>query len=606
MSEIIDIVEPYIPGPQGESGEITSATAVGLAAGADPTVTLGGTPEQRTIQFGIPKGDPGSDGDDATITGVTASTLPPQSDATVTMGGTPTARTFAFGIPKGDPGSGSVNSVNGDLGPDVVLDAADVGAITPAGVDSKIEDALADLPRGADLVGSIRYPLYIAHRGSMLCYPENSWEAYRASYEAGFTPEADVRALADGTLVCLHDATTTRTMNITGNVASQTVAQWRAAKIKPPVNPGTIGGLPAMTGTGWGTPVFFEDYLDEFGGKIALWPEIKVTGAPATAAIKAVTDRGLHRSVIIQSGTLAVCEEAVAAGVPALMLTNTTAPATLVAAGIEYVGVSAAATNAYVTSCKTAGLKVIAYAMNTKAEADAQLARGCDGVFSDDPWEVSRQFTPVTSLDLSSGHLPPAMQWMRGHSAAPATGTTQRLEVANDTFLFLNEETTAYGGRVRLGMFGFNVGNSMTVRLTAQSIGTVTNEGNWMFGVYLGKQIGDVAVNEEPLESQFRFAMVRRDGRKHAYEKRTMTDPISQLGTGVPATTPPYAKVGGRSAPMDFEIQFTPTTVSIRNLTLNDTDLEATNTSLSIPGSYVTLCLNGSVGRVYDVSVKFP
>lgn len=31
--------------------------------------------------------------------------------------------------PKGDPGSGSVDSVNGDLGPDVVLDASDVGAV---------------------------------------------------------------------------------------------------------------------------------------------------------------------------------------------------------------------------------------------------------------------------------------------------------------------------------------------------------------------------------------------------------------------------------------------------------------------------------------------
>ncbi|MFE9340877.1 right-handed parallel beta-helix repeat-containing protein [Streptomyces sp. NPDC007063] len=31
--------------------------------------------------------------------------------------------------PKGDPGDGSVSSVNGDLGPDIVLDAADVGAV---------------------------------------------------------------------------------------------------------------------------------------------------------------------------------------------------------------------------------------------------------------------------------------------------------------------------------------------------------------------------------------------------------------------------------------------------------------------------------------------
>lgn len=90
MTEIIDIVEPAIPGSkgdQGPAGEIVDATATALPTGADPTVTLGGTPSERTIEFGLPRG------------------------------------------PKGDPGDGSVNSVNGDFGPDVILNAGDVGAI---------------------------------------------------------------------------------------------------------------------------------------------------------------------------------------------------------------------------------------------------------------------------------------------------------------------------------------------------------------------------------------------------------------------------------------------------------------------------------------------
>lgn len=45
-------------GPQGPAGTITAATATGLAAGTPPTVTLGGTPEQRTFAFGIPAGNP--------------------------------------------------------------------------------------------------------------------------------------------------------------------------------------------------------------------------------------------------------------------------------------------------------------------------------------------------------------------------------------------------------------------------------------------------------------------------------------------------------------------------------------------------------------------
>lgn len=66
-----------IQGPKGDKGDdgiagtITSATAVALASGASPTVTLGGTPSARTIQFGIPKGDTGDTPTIKTLTGIT-------------------------------------------------------------------------------------------------------------------------------------------------------------------------------------------------------------------------------------------------------------------------------------------------------------------------------------------------------------------------------------------------------------------------------------------------------------------------------------------------------------------------------------------------------
>lgn len=100
----------YIPGPEGASGAsgtIESATAIGLAAGADPTVTLGGTPN---------------------------------------------ARTFIFGIPKGEPGSGSVNSVNGDTGPDVVLDAADVGAVPDTQFATQSSRGIVELATDAEVI----------------------------------------------------------------------------------------------------------------------------------------------------------------------------------------------------------------------------------------------------------------------------------------------------------------------------------------------------------------------------------------------------------------------------------------------------------------------
>ncbi len=49
-------------GNTGPSGTITSATASGLGVGVAPTVTLGGTPEARTMAFGIPVGATGATG----------------------------------------------------------------------------------------------------------------------------------------------------------------------------------------------------------------------------------------------------------------------------------------------------------------------------------------------------------------------------------------------------------------------------------------------------------------------------------------------------------------------------------------------------------------
>jgi len=60
MPTTFDIVG--VRGPQGPSGTITSASATSLAYGSTPTVTLGGTPEARTMQFNIPQGQQGPPG----------------------------------------------------------------------------------------------------------------------------------------------------------------------------------------------------------------------------------------------------------------------------------------------------------------------------------------------------------------------------------------------------------------------------------------------------------------------------------------------------------------------------------------------------------------
>ena len=96
MATAEDPARQGIDGEQGPAGTITSVSAVALAAGASPTITLGGTPSARTMAFGIPSGEAGAAG---TITSVTVSMLPAGSSPTVTLGGTPNARTIEIGIP---------------------------------------------------------------------------------------------------------------------------------------------------------------------------------------------------------------------------------------------------------------------------------------------------------------------------------------------------------------------------------------------------------------------------------------------------------------------------------------------------------------------------
>lgn len=441
----------------------------------------------------------------------------------------------------------------------------------------------------ADLVAELRYPLYISHRGGRLVMPEHSIEAYRRSFEDGFSPEADVLGLADGTLVCIHDTTTTRTMNISKSVASTTVDEWRNALVLPAVQ-----SSGKFSSTGYGTPVFFNDYLDEFGGKIVLWPEIK-SPSVSTAAIKAITDRGLHGSVVVQSGDFDVCREAVAAGLYALYLSNSAVPTDVVNAGIQFVGVPAAATNTYVNNLKAEGLKVIAYTVNTKPDADAQLARGCDGVFTDDPWETSRQYPPKNTLDLSKDYLPVASQWAIGASAGNAAAVVQ-----NGVFDFTNSGSSASASHIKLGQFGYG-GQTCQVRLWAQSFGRTSSEANWLFGVYLGRQVDDGPVTEDPTGSAFRLAVARRNGGKAVFRKSTLGATTESLGT---TSDTAYAPANGRGEPMLFEIDFTPTTVSLKNLTRNDTDLTVTHATQAGDAHYITLCVNGGIGRVWGVSVS--
>ena len=79
------------------------------------------------------------------------------------------------------------------------------------------------------LLGDVSSARFIAHRGESLDAPENTLAAFQLAVDrqtAGF--ECDIYLTADNEIVCIHDATTTRTTGTNLTVAASTLAQLRA------------------------------------------------------------------------------------------------------------------------------------------------------------------------------------------------------------------------------------------------------------------------------------------------------------------------------------------------------------------------------------------
>jgi glycerophosphoryl diester phosphodiesterase len=77
-------------------------------------------------------------------------------------------------------------------------------------------------------------PIYFqAHRGAIDEAPENTLVAYEHAWRIpGAIPEVDVRTTADGTLVCLHDATLARTTHAPAPLAQRPISTLSLAEVR--------------------------------------------------------------------------------------------------------------------------------------------------------------------------------------------------------------------------------------------------------------------------------------------------------------------------------------------------------------------------------------
>jgi glycerophosphoryl diester phosphodiesterase len=250
---------------------------------------------------------------------------------------------------------------------------------------------------GTATVDGLSYPLVVAHRGGADLFPENTMAAYQGARGLGCraVEAGDLQLTADGVLVAMHDSTVDRTTTGRGNVADYALAGIRGLRVD----------ASRWFGGGWADqPVpTFAEILDRLGGAVVLVPESKSVGTATTLAIvEAVCARGLQDSVIVQSFRLDEVALAAAAGIPPLYLMHSgreASPSAVAAAGARFVGLDkdAADLPAVVAALKGAGLRVLAFTVDTQCEHDRVLAAGCDGVFTNEPRYAARNYAYRTT-----------------------------------------------------------------------------------------------------------------------------------------------------------------------------------------------------------------
>lgn len=442
-------------------------------------------------------------------------------------------------------------------------------------------------------------PLVIAHRGAHNLYPENSMDGYRAVSKDGFCPEMDLRTLATGQAVTCHDATTDRTMTATGTVSALSLAQWRSRMIKPQIKNGAY----AM-GAMW------SDILDEFGGNTLIVPEVKVFGAQGPL-IQPIIDRQLHKAVLMQCYDLATAEAIAANGIATIYLQTAglpagTAPADLIAAGINYVGFDfTQVTAATVASMQAAGLKVILFTVNTYADwVQVITTMGADGAFCNDPWFVAGRTAPANGDPFREGHAWPHMAGFDGTNVLDAdTLCSTWIQMSNPNALRYTNYAAISGSTFSLamGFLGQARGPNLRLRFSARfRDGSGTTR--WM-GVFIGTLTDPDTVYHDaaaPGQNGYHF-LIRRTGALEIYNVTPNATAASLVASGAP-TNPIAPTLSGPQPAYDFEITITATTLTITNTT---TGFSATiaNSAHRSP-SRVDFTANGSNVEWWNIGLE--
>lgn len=393
--------------------------------------------------------------------------------------------------------------------------------------DSATREALTQIVVPTpSLLDNYKPPFIVAHRGGPLVYPEMSYEAMEASSKADFWLEVDVQPLADGTLVCIHDATVDRTMEgVSGNVNNLTPDDWKKARIKP-VIPGGISGK----------PMFFHEFVQKFGKDNIIVPEIKVDdNTLADNVMSIVKEYGAINNTIIQSFSWDIATRVADAGFNALYLFNgmpAQTPNTIKEAGIDFVGPNRNINATDVTALKNAGLTVISYTAKTQEAFENDLNKGMDGAFCDDPWWASGHMpyskSPVFSEGIAGAKVRP-YRFNSGGSPIITNYPLNTLRMSREGLWFGPEENfpdpdapTSGARYIELGNLGTLSGEfTITFKITfvADPLTPTNGNGNMGLVLYNNNNNPNAIFEDKATPGQYGLTFgVRRNGRLHGWK----------------------------------------------------------------------------------------
>jgi glycerophosphoryl diester phosphodiesterase len=253
----------------------------------------------------------------------------------------------------------------------------------------------------------------IAHRGASALAPENSRAAFDLAVEQGSDAiELDVQQTSDGELVVWHDDSLDRTARLdgvraTGDLGARTFDEIALCDIGSWFNDGNASGAAAeYVGL---CPLRLEDVLEEYGGRVQLFIELKRPERSPGMVQRAVElvpqhqrfDRP-HHILSTDAGSL-ISIHCTAPTIPLLQVLPHQGqwPLTLKEVAGYAAGVSPLRSMVgpnFVSSAAAHGLTVYPHTVNNRSEIERLVDYGVDGIITDDPRLLRRSLAGAPTL----------------------------------------------------------------------------------------------------------------------------------------------------------------------------------------------------------------